>query len=385
MAAAVLHFVAHVIHRRSHKETSMPAAPYSPSRRFALRLTVLVLLSLWTASSATASGDDYFTLTPCRIHDTRTPVADPLHGGPDGRRDIQVSGVCGVPSEATVVAVNLTGLNASRSGGLIVYDADLSSAPESTLQLVAGRSRANNALVGLSAEGKIAAELAADFAPGDTADLVVDVLGYFVEDSLPPTAVDDTATVAQNSVDNPIDVLANDTDPDGGPKRITALDMTETLGAATITGGGTGISYTPPPNQCTSLDSFSYTITGGSTARVGVAVPCTSIRIVKTTNGVDANLPPGPSIPQGSTVQWRYLVTNIGAEVLSSVKVTDSQGVAVACPKTTLAPGESMNCSGNGVAQACQYRNIEFAAAKTPAGATVVASDPSHYFGTPCP
>lgn len=364
----------------------MLAAPYSPSRRFTLRLAaVLVLLALWTASSALANGDDYFTLTPCRIYDTRTPVTDPLHGGPDGRRDIQVSGVCGVPYEASVVAINITGLNASRSGGLNVYNAGLSSASEETLQLVLGRNRANNALVGLSYEGKIAAELAADFAPGDTADLVVDVLGYFIEDSIPPTAVDDTATVTQDSMNNPIDVLANDTDPDGGPKRITAADTTETLGTVTITGSATGISYTPPPNHCTTLDSFFYTITGGSTARVGVTVPCTSIQIMKTTNGVRANLPPGPSIPEGSNIQWRYVVTNIGAVALTNVKVTDSRGVFVACPKTTLAPGESINCAGNGVAQACQYKNLGFAAATTPTGATVIASDSSHYFGTPCP
>jgi hypothetical protein len=281
-------------------------------------------------------------------------------------------------------AVILTAANANRSGSLALYDADLSSAPVSTLELSAGRNRANNTFVGLSTMGRIAAELPADFAPEDTADLVVDVLGYFVEDSAPPTAVDDVATVAQSSADNPIDVLANDTDPDGGTILITAVDMTETFGVVSITGGGTGITYTPPPSYCTSADNFSYTITGGSTALVTVSIPCTAIQIVKLTNGNNANLPPGPSIPQGSPIQWIYQVKNIGIETLSSVKVTDSQSVAVACPKTTLLPGESINCSGNGLAQACQYGNIGIVAAKTPAGAVVRASDPSHYFGTPC-
>lgn len=361
----------------------MPAATYSPSRRFVLRLTVLALLSLWKESSALAAGADYFALSPCRIYDTRTPVVDPLHGGPDRRRDIQVSGVCGVPAEATAVAVNLTTVNASRSGSLTVYNADLSNAPESTLELSAGRNRANNAFVELSATGRIAAELSVDFAQEETADLVVDVLGYFA--STPPTAVGDTASVAQNSADNPIDVLANDTDPDGGTMLITAVDMTETTGIVTITGGGTGINYTPRPNHCTSADNFSYTITGGSTALVTVTIPCTTIQITKLTNGQDANLPPGPSIPQGGFVIWTYQVTNIGSEILNSIKVLDSQVVPVACPKTTLAPGESMTCTGNGSAQACQYQNVGFVQAKTPAGAVVTASDPSHYFGTPCP
>ena len=56
----------------------------------------------------------------------------------------------------------------------------------------------------------------------------------------PPVAVDDTATVAEDSTANPIDVLANDTDPDtGATLTITAVTQPAN-GTVVITGGGTG-------------------------------------------------------------------------------------------------------------------------------------------------
>ena len=52
-----------------------------------------------------------------------------------------------------------------------------------------------------------------------------------------PTAVDDAATVAEDSGATAIDVLANDTDPDGGAKTIgSASDPAN--GTVVITGGG---------------------------------------------------------------------------------------------------------------------------------------------------
>jgi hypothetical protein len=107
-----------------------------------------------------------------------------------------------------------------------------------------------------------------------------------------------------------------------------------------------------------------------------------SISIEKLTNGNDADAPPGPTINVGAAVQWTYVVTNTGEVNLTAISVTDNRGVAVTCPKTTLAPGESMTCTASGTATAGQYSNIGTATG-TPAGGTAVtASDPSHYLGT---
>ena len=50
-------------------------------------------------------------------------------------------------------------------------------------------------------------------------------------------------------------------------------------GAVVITGGGTGVSYTPNANYCnsppgTTPDTFTYTLNGGSIATVSMTVTC---------------------------------------------------------------------------------------------------------------
>ncbi|HEX6899792.1 MAG TPA: hypothetical protein VF789_08765 [Thermoanaerobaculia bacterium] len=105
------------------------------------------------------------------------------------------------------------------------------------------------------------------------------------------------------------------------------------------------------------------------------------IRINKLTNGAAADLPPGPSIPVGGRVEWSYVVTNTGDTPLDNVTVTDSDGVAVACPGTHLEPGESMTCTASGVAVACQHSNQASVVGTPPAGGPVSDNDTSHYYG----
>lgn len=106
-----------------------------------------------------------------------------------------------------------------------------------------------------------------------------------------------------------------------------------------------------------------------------------SVQIEKSTNGQDADSAPGPKVPVGSTVTWRYVVTNTGTEPLTNVAVVDDRGVAVNCAgQTTLAVGASMTCTGSGVATAGQYRNVGTVTASG-AAAQVTDSDPSHYYG----
>ena len=90
----------------------------------------------------------------------------------------------------------------------------------------------------------------------------------------PPTAVNDAATVVEDSNQTPIPVLANDTNADGGPIVITSGTQASG-GAVLITGGGTGLTFTPNANVCsTTPQTFTYTLNGGSTATVSVTVTC---------------------------------------------------------------------------------------------------------------
>jgi GEVED domain/Bacterial Ig domain len=107
-----------------------------------------------------------------------------------------------------------------------------------------------------------------------------------------------------------------------------------------------------------------------------------ALTIDKATNGFDADSPPGPTLPVGSTVDWTYEVTNVGStDTIDNIAVTDNQGVVVSCPETSLAPGASMTCTGSGVAQVGQYSNLGTATGELPGPIPLVANDPSHYRG----
>jgi len=89
-----------------------------------------------------------------------------------------------------------------------------------------------------------------------------------------PDAVDDAATVSEDSGANNIDVLSNDADADADALSVSAVTQ-GTHGAVAITGGGTGVSYTPALNY-SGPDSFTYTVSDGNggadTATVSVNV-----------------------------------------------------------------------------------------------------------------
>ena len=112
-----------------------------------------------------------------------------------------------------------------------------------------------------------------------------------------------------------------------------------------------------------------------------------AIDIEKATNGEDADSAPGPFILLDASVEWDYVVTNIGNVTLVDITVTDDQGVAVTCPQSTLAPGEAMTCTGSGVATLGQYRNQGDVAGQpvddqgSRFGPPVTDTDPSHYVG----
>jgi uncharacterized repeat protein (TIGR01451 family) len=107
-----------------------------------------------------------------------------------------------------------------------------------------------------------------------------------------------------------------------------------------------------------------------------------ALTLEKSTEGFDADFPPGPSLPVGGVVAWEYRVTNVVSRTVSGISVTDDQGVVVTCPDTTLGAGESMTCTASGTVEPGQYANLGTATGELAApGGTVSASDPSHYFG----
>ncbi|WP_454786384.1 Ig-like domain-containing protein [Mycobacterium antarcticum] len=101
-----------------------------------------------------------------------------------------------------------------------------------------------------------------------------------------PAAVNDTATVAEDSTANTITVLANDDVIYAGFKPVRAVSD-PAHGAALVTADGATIIYTPDPNFDGGIDTFTYTLDGGSTATVTVYV--TPNMITTTVGRPDAN------------------------------------------------------------------------------------------------
>ena len=83
--------------------------------------------------------------------------------------------------------------------------------------------------------------------------------------NLGPTAVNDSVVVDEDTEDTLLDVLANDTDPEGDALTIIAVGTPQ---HGTATTDGTTVSYTPAPDYY-GLDTFTYTISDGTVTAVG--------------------------------------------------------------------------------------------------------------------
>jgi|GEM_PF-4280128 len=128
---------------------------------------------------------------------------------------------------------------------------------------------------------------------------------------------------------------------------------------------------------------YDFNVSAGETAAFEIdnISPAAGIHIEKSTNGQDADVAPGPVVLTGSTVTWKYVVTNTGEATLDNIVVTDNKEGTISCPKNILAPGESMECTETGTAVVGQYSNIGTVNADAYQGEIQVSdSDPSHYF-----
>lgn len=191
----------------------------------------VVFAGLWLLGSAPLAlpagaqpGSSFFTLTPCRVYDTRWG-AGPLAGGFD--RWLPVGGYCGIPPDASAGAFNFTAINPSGSGLLSAYPC---CAPRSNVVvgLKAGSGPAGLGVIGLGSGGQIGVYLDAPFST--TAGLAVDVSGYF----RPPAPVQQWQPWEQALL-SPQDFTANGGDP-----------YTEVEVEVRFTNPATGVSFLQP-------------------------------------------------------------------------------------------------------------------------------------------
>jgi Tol biopolymer transport system component len=117
-------------------------------------------------------GESFYTVTPCRLLDTRETPPPPSNMP----INLLVHGQCGIPSSARAIAANITVLQPAGPGHLTAYTGSFPPLA-STLNFAAGKTRANNALLRLSPQGYTT--LQTFVSGGGTAHLIVDVSGYF--------------------------------------------------------------------------------------------------------------------------------------------------------------------------------------------------------------
>jgi hypothetical protein len=122
--------------------------------------------------------DGFFTVTPCRVIDTRNPdgrlFGPALAAGAD--RTFPVVGSCGIPKSARAVSVNIAIAGATATGNLRLRAGGTAVPGVASINYAAGQTRSNNAIVPLSATGAIAAFVAQ---ASGTVHLILDVNGYF--------------------------------------------------------------------------------------------------------------------------------------------------------------------------------------------------------------
>jgi hypothetical protein len=149
--------------------------------RFAFLLVAAILL---TVSVASAAGPyQFFSVTPCRLADTRGPNG--VSGGPAlaglQTRSFPVRGLCGVPSDAQAAALNVTIVGPTNSGHLTIwpFQAPTGQPFVSTLNYEAGEpALANGAIVPLGTDATFQISVFAGI-PSGTVNLVLDITGYF--------------------------------------------------------------------------------------------------------------------------------------------------------------------------------------------------------------
>lgn len=124
---------------------------------------------------------DFFTLTPCRLLDTREP--DSPYGGPilsaQQPRTFAAAGRCGIPSTAVALSINITIVSPSGTGHITLFPAGWLRPDTSTINFSSGQTRANNGLLMLSAAPGRSFTAVSQVVGDGSVHLIVDVNGYF--------------------------------------------------------------------------------------------------------------------------------------------------------------------------------------------------------------
>ena len=135
---------------------------------FATNATDLVIDTNGYFAAPATGGLSLYTLTPCRVLDTRQNGGAPF----SGTREVMVSGTCGVPATAQAYVFNATVVPPGKFGYLSLWPHGEPQPVVATLNAIDGAITSNMAIVP-------AANGAIDAYASDPTQLILDIFGYF--------------------------------------------------------------------------------------------------------------------------------------------------------------------------------------------------------------
>ena len=142
---------------------------------------ILDIDGYFVPAGTSASGLEFFPLTPCRIADTRNatgPLGGPSLAANTARAFPVQSSACGIPSTAKAYSLNITAVPHESLGFLSLWPSGEAQPVVSTLNASTGAVTANAAIVPAGTGGDISILVS------DPSDVILDVNGYFA----PPAA-----------------------------------------------------------------------------------------------------------------------------------------------------------------------------------------------------
>jgi hypothetical protein len=151
---------------------------------------VLFVVAVAGASRLQAAGPfQFYSITPCRLIDTRDPVNLQGNGGPALQhgeiRNLPIWGMsarsCGIPAHALAVAVNVVVMSPTSLGHLVLFPYGAAPPLASAINYNAGEpALANSGTVPLTDNSALQLSVIAGMAGvGNTTHFVLDVTGYF--------------------------------------------------------------------------------------------------------------------------------------------------------------------------------------------------------------
>ena len=131
-----------------------------------------------SASIYTDLQGGFYSITPCRLADTRVTGQGPalVHGV---SRSFGAIGSCGIPATAKSLVLNVTVTQPTGTGYVVLYAANTPVPGTSTVSFSTGQTRANNATVAIGSDGTGDFRVRPNLTGSGTVHVILDVVGYF--------------------------------------------------------------------------------------------------------------------------------------------------------------------------------------------------------------